>query len=65
MCIPEAKSVTASKYIIAQNELWVLAKHVAQCFFIIDSAKPSRTVVRRGKRNITRIDGVANKEDFD
>jgi hypothetical protein len=38
---------------------------VTQCFFITDPAKPSRVVVRRGKRNIIGMDGVANEEDFD
>ena len=26
--------------------------------------QPSRVVVRRGKRNIVKIDGVANEEDY-
>jgi hypothetical protein len=38
---------------------------VDQCFFIIDPTKPTRVVVRRGKRNIIRMDGVANEQDFD
>ena len=42
-----------------------MAKHVAQCFFITDPSRPSRVVVRRGKRNIIGMDGVANEEDFD
>ena len=65
MCIPEAKSKTASANVTAQNEPWVLAKHVAQCFFITDPSKPNRVVVRRGKRSIIGMDGVPNKEDFD
>ena len=36
-----------------------------QCFFITDPTKPSRVVVRRGKRNIIGMDGVANEQDFD
>jgi hypothetical protein len=65
MVIPEAKTVTAGANVTAQNEPWVLAKHVTQCFFITDPAKPSRVVVRRGKKNIIGMDGVANEEDFD
>jgi hypothetical protein len=37
---------------------------VTQCFFITDPAKPSHVVVRRGKRNIIGMDGVANEEDL-
>jgi hypothetical protein len=65
MCIPEAKLVTAGANITAQNEPWLLGKHVTQCFIITDPTKPSRVVVRRGKRNIIGMDGVANEEDFD
>ena len=36
-----------------------------QCFFITDPSKPSRVVVRRGKRNIIGMDGVTNEQDFD
>ena len=36
-----------------------------QCFFITDPPKPSRVVVRRGKRKIIEMDGVANEQDFD
>ena len=36
-----------------------------QCFFITDPSKPSRVVVRRGKRNIIGMDGAANEQDFD
>jgi hypothetical protein len=38
---------------------------VDQYFFITDPAKPTRVVVRRGKRNIIGMDGVANEQDFD
>ena len=38
---------------------------VDQCFFIIDPPKPNRVVVRRGKRKIIGMDGVANEQDFD
>jgi hypothetical protein len=38
---------------------------VDQCFFITDPPKPTRVVVRRGKRNIIEMDGVANEQDFD
>jgi hypothetical protein len=38
---------------------------VDQCFFITDPTKPTRVVVRRGKRNIIRMDGVTNEQDFD
>ena len=64
MVMPEAGTST-SMNITAQNEPWVLAKHVCQCFFITDPSKPSRVVVRRGKRNIIGMDGIANEDDFD
>src|SRR3954463_1147050 len=48
-----------------ENEPWVLATKVDQCFFITDPTNPSRVVVRRGKRNIIGMDGVANEQDFD
>ena len=63
MTIPDAKSATVNA--IAKNEPWVHAKHVTQCFFITDPRNPSRVVVRRGKRNIIGMDGVANEEDYD
>ncbi|KAK1603656.1 hypothetical protein QYE76_027329 [Lolium multiflorum] len=64
MFLPEAnksKSMNAT----AQNEPWVLAEHVHQCFFITDPSRPSRVIVRRGKRTIVGMDGVANEEDFE
>jgi hypothetical protein len=65
MVIPEAKLVTTGANVTAQNEPGLLAKHVTQCFFITDPAKPSRVIVRRGKRNIIGMDGITNEEDFD
>jgi hypothetical protein len=65
MVIPEAKSKTTGANVTAKNEPWVLASQVDQCFFITDPPKPTRVVMRRGKRNIIRMDGVANKQDFD
>src|SRR5664279_4266331 len=65
MCIPDAKSKSGSANVTAKNEPWVLAKHVTQCFFITDPTKPSHVVVRRGKRSIIGMDGVANEEDYD
>src|SRR3954462_7767537 len=65
MVIPEAKSKSAGANVTAKNEPWVLSSQVDQCFFITDPSKPSRVVVRRGKRNIIRMDGVANEQDFD
>jgi hypothetical protein len=65
MCIPEAKLVTVGTNITAQNEPWLLGKHVTQCFIITDPTKPSHVVVMRGKRNIIEMDVVANEEDFD
>jgi hypothetical protein len=38
---------------------------VDQCFFITDPPKPTRVVVRRGKRNIIEMDGVTNEKDID
>ena len=63
MCIADAKS--ASVNVTAKNEPWVLAKHMTQCFFITDPSRPNRVVVRRGKRTIVRMNGVANEEDYD
>lgn len=65
MVIPEAGTSSSSANVTAQNEPWVLAKHVSQCFFITDPSRPSRVVVRRGKRNIIGIDGVADEDEFD
>ena len=61
MVIPEAKSKTAGANVTAKNEPCVLASQVDQCFFITDPLKPSRVVVRRGKRKIIGMDGVANE----
>ncbi|KAK1651127.1 hypothetical protein QYE76_068932 [Lolium multiflorum] len=61
MVIPDAKSKTPS----AKNEPWVLASQVDQCFFITDPSKPSRVVVRRGKRSIIGMEGEADKQDID
>ena len=55
----------AGANVTAKNEPWVLASQVDQCFFITDPSKPSRVVVRRGKRKIIGMDGVANEQDFD
>ena len=63
MTIPDAKSATVNA--ITKNEPWVHVKHVTQCVFIIDPRNPSRVVMRRGKRNIIGMDGVANEEDYD
>ncbi|KAK1647200.1 hypothetical protein QYE76_065005 [Lolium multiflorum] len=65
MVIPEAKSKTAGAKVTAKYEPWVLASQVDQCFFITDPQKPSRVVVRRGKRSIIGMDGAANELDFD
>jgi hypothetical protein len=61
MVIPDAKSKKAS----VKNEPWVLGSQVDQCFFITDPSRPSRVVVRRGKRSIIGMQGDANKEDLD
>ncbi|KAK1667174.1 hypothetical protein QYE76_055333 [Lolium multiflorum] len=61
---PEANK-SKSTNATAQNEPWVLAEHVHKCFFITDPSRPSRVIVRRGKRTIVRMDGVANEEDFE
>ena len=63
MCIPDAKSASAN--ITMKNEPWVLAKHMTQCFFITDPSRPNPVAVRRGKRSIVGMDGVANEEDYD
>ena len=62
MFIPDAKSGIV--IVTVKNEPWVHAKHVTQCFFITDPSNPSRVVVRRGKRSIVGMDGVANEEDY-
>jgi hypothetical protein len=55
MVIPDASTKNAS----AKNESWVLASQVDQCFFITGPSKPSRVVVRRGKRsNMFQIKGL-------
>ncbi|KAK1613293.1 hypothetical protein QYE76_036966 [Lolium multiflorum] len=63
MYLPEANKSKPTNA-TAQNEPWVLA-HVHQCFFITDPSRPSRVIVRRGKRTIVGMDGVANEEDFE
>ena len=65
MVIPEAKSKTAGTKATAKNEPWVMASQLDQCFFITDPSKPSRVVVRRGKRSIIGMDGVASEQDYD
>lgn len=65
MSIPDAKSATVSVNVITKTEPWIHTMHVTQCFFITDPTNPNRVVVRRGKRNIVGMDGVANEEDFD
>src|SRR4051812_19580575 len=65
MVIPIAKSKSVGANFTAKNEAWVLASQVDQCFFITDPSKPIRVVVRRGKRNIIGMDGVANEQDFE
>ena len=62
--VPEAKSKTAGAKVTAKYEPWVLASQVDQCFFITDPSKPSRVVVRRGKRSIIGMDGAANELDL-
>ncbi|KAK1608654.1 hypothetical protein QYE76_032327 [Lolium multiflorum] len=65
MVIPEAKSKTAGAKVTPKYEPTVLASQVDQCLFITDPQKPSRVVVRRGKRSIIGMDGAANELDFD
>jgi hypothetical protein len=43
----------------------VLASQVDQCFFITDPVRPSRVVVRSGKRSIIGMEGAATEQDFD
>ncbi|KAK1629083.1 hypothetical protein QYE76_003398 [Lolium multiflorum] len=64
MFLPEANKSKSTNATV-QNEPWVLAEHVHQCFFITDPSRPSRVIVRRGKRTIVGMDGVANEEDFE
>ena len=65
MSIPEASKSAATASVIVKTEPWVLASQVDQCFFITDPTMPSRVVVRRGRRSIIGMDGVANEQDFD
>ncbi|KAI5005827.1 hypothetical protein ZWY2020_033070 [Hordeum vulgare] len=65
MSIPDPKSTPVNINIIAKNEPWVHAKHVTQCFFTTDPANPNHVVVRRSKRSIVGMDGVANEEYHD
>jgi hypothetical protein len=59
--LPDASAKNA----FAKNESWVLASQVDQCFFITDPSKPSRVVVRRGKRSIIGMEGPANEQDLE
>jgi hypothetical protein len=61
MVIPDASVKKAS----AKNEPWVLASQVDQCFFITDTSKPSHVIMRRGKRSIIRMEGLANEQDLE
>jgi hypothetical protein len=67
MSLPEAQPAGAKrvKGITAKYEPWVFAKDVAQYFYLTDPSKPSRVVVRRGKRSIVGMDRVANEDDYD
>jgi hypothetical protein len=58
MVIPKAKS---SSNVQAKNDPWVLASQVDQCFFITNPVRPSRVVVRRGKRSIIGMEGAATE----
>jgi hypothetical protein len=64
MCIPKTKK-SKTKNPTAQNEPWVLARHVELCFFITDPSRPSHVVVRSGKRALVGMDRVADEQDFD
>jgi hypothetical protein len=63
MCMPEANK-SKTKNPTMQNDPWVLARHVEQCFFITDPSRPSRVVIRSGKRALVGTDGVADEQDF-
>ena len=65
MLFRSAKSATVNVNVIAKTEPWIHAKHVTQCFFITDPTNPSCVVLRRGKRSIIEMDGIANEEDYD
>jgi hypothetical protein len=64
MCMPKANK-SKTKNHTTQNEPWVLARHVEQCFFITDPSMPSCVVARGGKRALVGMDGVADEQDFD
>jgi hypothetical protein len=64
MCMPEDNK-SKIKNPTVQNEPWVPARHVEQCFFITDPSRPSCVVVRSGKRALVGMDGVTDEQDFD
>jgi hypothetical protein len=47
-----------------KEEPFVLAKQVAQVFYIIDPKNRKRHVVRNGKRSIVGVDGVVDVENY-
>ena len=53
------------KSISPKDEPWVLAKQLAQVFYITDPKNKKRVVVRKGKRSIVGVDGVVDEEDYD
>jgi hypothetical protein len=61
MVIPDASAKNAS----TKNEPWILTSQVDQCFFITDPSKPSRVVMRRGKRSIIRMEGPTNDQNLE
>ena len=67
MIIPKKKPVDETrkgKRVSAYKELWVLAKQVTQCFYIVDPLAEDHVIMRRGKRSIVGVDGVVDEEDY-
>ena len=54
-----------SREVNPREEPFILAKQVAQVFYIRDPKNKKRHVVRKGKRSIVGVDGVVDEEDYD
>ncbi|TLX68568.1 DUF4216 domain-containing protein, partial [Labilibacter sediminis] len=48
-----------------ETEPFVLAKHVAQVFYVKDPSKPTKHLVLQGKRRILGVDNVYDDEEYD
>ena len=57
--------IVLSKHVNPKEEPFILAKQVAQVFYIRDPMNKKHHVVRKGKRSIVGVDGVVDEEDYD